>query len=213
MLVAWKSLRRISMRAGFDRAGFETGFNKAVVRLQRSEKITRETLRVLSRTVLEALHATEDIGYVNRLIEVLTPVNRKVAVKYFEHFGGFHFDDAMKRFTKKSGKRYDECEKLATAFLEDPLNNLWSWAERNIEIQKKDFSLQQVTESMMGYMKKAKKANISQVDVLKAVLAAGVEAESIIAMLDTLAMEPEAVVAKVADHFGFDTQEEGAQQQ
>jgi hypothetical protein len=192
------------MKQGFDKLAFEKALTRALKLLAHSERVTREQLRALSRTVLEAHHATEDVGYINRLIEVLTPINRKVAVKYFEHFGGFHFDDALGRFTKKSKKRYAESDALATAFLEDPLNNIWSWAERNIEIQKKDFELSQVTAAMGTYLKKAKKAGISQTDVLKAVLAAGVEADSVIAMLDTLDMDADKVVSKVADHFGMD---------
>jgi hypothetical protein len=192
------------MKQGFDKLAFEKTLTRALKLLAHSERVTREQLRALSRTVLEAHHATEDVGYVNRLIEVLTPINRKVAVKYFEHFGGFHFDDALGRFTKKSKKRYAESDALATAFLEDPLNNIWSWAERNIEIQKKDFELSQVTAAMGTYLKKAKKAGISQADVLKAVLAAGVEADSVIAMLDTLDMDADKLVSKVADHFGMD---------
>lgn len=193
------------MKAGFDKAGFEKVFNGSLLRLKRSEMITRQTLMVLSRTVLEALHATEDIGYVNRLIEVLTPVNRKVAVLYFTHFGGFHYDDALARFTKKSGKRYDECDKLSTIFLEDPLNNIWSWAGRNVEIQKKDFELAQVTAYMGNVLKKAQKAGVSQADLLRAVLKAGIEAETIIAMLDDLG-NPDQVMDKVADHFGFEVE-------
>ena len=194
------------MKQGFDKLAFETALTRALKLLAYSERVTREQLRVLSRTVLEALHATEDIGYVNRLIEVLTPINRKVAVKYFEHFAGFHFDDALGRFTKKSKKRYAEADALATAFLEDPLNNIWSWAERNIEIQKKDFELAQVTKAMGGYLKKAKDAGLTQADVLKAVLAAGVEADAVIAMLDTLGDDTDKIVAQVADHFGMDVQ-------
>lgn len=191
------------MKAGFDRAGFEKVFNGQVLRLKRSEMITRQVLMVLSRTVLEAHHATEDVGYINRLLEVLTPVNRKVAVVYFTHFSGFHYDDTLARFTKKSGKRYDECDKLSTIFLEDPLNNIWSWAGRNVEIQKKDFELAQVTAYMGNVLKKAAKAGVSQADLLRAVLKAGIEADAIIAMLDDLG-SPEKVIATVADHFGFD---------
>ena len=195
------------MKQGFDKLAFETALARALKLLAHSERVTREQLRVLSRTVLEAHHATEDISYINRLLEVLTPVNRKVAVKFFEHFGGFHYDDALARFTKKSKKRYAEADALATAFLEDPLNNIWSWAERNIEIQKKDFELAQVTKAMGGYLKKAKDAGLTQADVLKAVLAAGVEADAVIAMLDTLGDDTDKIVAQVADHFGMDVQE------
>jgi predicted RecB family nuclease len=193
------------MKAGFDRAGFDKIFTGALLRLKRSEMITRQSLMVLSRTVLEAHHATEDVGYVNRLIEVLTPVNRKVAVLYFTHFGGFHYDESLARFTKKSGKRYDEADKLSTIFLEDPLNNIWSWATRNIEIQKKDFELAQVTAYMGNVLKKAAKAGVSQADLLRAVLKAGIQPDALVAMLDDLG-EPEKVMDIVADHFGFEVE-------
>lgn len=196
------------MKQGFDKLAFEKALTRALKLLAHSERVTKEQLRVLSRSVLEAHHSTEDVGYVNRLIEVLTPVNRKVAVAYFEHFGGFHYDDALGRFTKKSKKRYDDAAKLSDAFLEDPLNNIWSWAARNIEVKAKDFELAQVTTAMGNYLKKAKKAGISQADVMKAVLAAGIEADTIIAMLDTIDVPAEKLVAQVADHFGFETQEE-----
>lgn len=196
------------MKQGFDKAGFEHALARALKLLAHSERVSKEQLRVLSRTVLEALHATEDIGYVNRLIEVLTPVNRKYCVLYFNHFGGFHYDDALARFTKKSKKRYNDCDAMSTKFLEDPLNNLWTWAERNVKAPElKQFELSQVTAAMGTYLKKAAKANISQVDVLKAVLAAGIDADSIIAMLDTLDMDAEKVVSKVADHFGMEVQD------
>jgi hypothetical protein len=192
------------MKQGFDKLAFETALTRGLKLLAHSERVTREQLRALSRTVLEAHHATEDIGYTNRLLEVLTPVNRKVAVAYFEHFGGFHYDTALARFTKKSKKRYAECVVLADKFLEDPMNNLWSWAERNIEVTKKEFELAQVTAAMGAYLKKATKAGMSQVDVLKAVLAAGITTDSIIAMLDTIEAPAEDVVSQVASHFGMD---------
>lgn len=195
------------MKQGFDKLAFEKALTRALKLLAHSERVTKEQLRVLSRTVLEAHHATEDVGYVNRLIEVLTPVNRKVAVKYFEHFGGFHFDDALARFTKKSKKRYMEADALATVFLEDPLNNIWSWADRNIEITKKDFELSQVTAAMGTYLKKAKKAGISQADLMKAVIAAGIEADTVIAMLDTLGDDTDKIVSQVVNHFGMEVQE------
>ena len=123
----------------FDKKVFDKEFNKRLGQLGRAESSVRAELNVLSRTVLEAVHATEQIGYVNQLLAVLTPVNRKAAVVFFKHFAGFHYDEATRMFTKKSKKRYDQAHKDAMAFLEDPNNNMFSWAERNIEVEQKPF--------------------------------------------------------------------------
>lgn len=126
----------------FDKKVFDKEFNKRLGQLGKAESSVRAELNVLSRGVLEAVHATEQIGYVNQLVAVLTPVNRKAAVVFFKHFAGFHYDEATKMFTKKSKKRYDQAHKDAMAFLQDPNNNMFSWAERNIEVEQKPFDAQ-----------------------------------------------------------------------
>lgn len=126
----------------FDKKVFEKEFNARIGKLGKAESSVRAELNVLSRGVLEAVHATEQIGYVNQLMAVLTPVNRKAAVVFFKHFAGFHYDEATRMFTKKSKKRYEQAHKDAMAFLEDPNNNMFSWAERNIEVEQKPFDAQ-----------------------------------------------------------------------
>lgn len=123
----------------FDKKVFDKEFNARIGKLGKAEASVRAELNVLSRGVLEAVHATEQIGYVNQLLAVLTPVNRKAAVVFFKHFAGFHYDEATRMFTKKSKKRYEQAHKDAMAFLEDPNNNMFSWAERNIEVEQKPF--------------------------------------------------------------------------
>lgn len=123
----------------FDKKVFDKEFNTRLGKLGKAESSVRAELNVLSRGVLEAVHATEQIGYVNQLMAVLTPVNRKAAVVFFKHFAGFHYDEATKMFTKKSKKRYDQAHKDAMAFLQDPNNNMFSWAERHIEVEQKPF--------------------------------------------------------------------------
>lgn len=123
----------------FDKKVFEGKFNAGVKALAKAESTVRETLNPLSRSVLEAVHATENIGYVNKLLAALSPVNRKAAVVFYKHFSGFHYDDATASFTKKSKKRYEQAFNDARAFLEDPLNNLFSWADRHVEVEQKPF--------------------------------------------------------------------------
>ena len=123
----------------FDKKVFEKSFKEGIDKLGKAEGLVRQQVNVLSRSVLEAIHATEQIGYVNQMLAVLTPVNRKAAVVFFKHFTGFHYDETSKLFTKKSKKRYDKAHADAMAFLEDPLNNMFSWCERNIEVEQKPF--------------------------------------------------------------------------
>ena len=126
----------------FDKKVFDKEFNSRLGKLGKAESNVRAELNVLSRGVLEAVHATEQIGYVNQLLAVLTPVNRKAAVVFFKHFAGFHYDEATRMFTKKSKKRYDQAHKDAMTFLQDPNNNMFSWAERHIEVEQKPFDAQ-----------------------------------------------------------------------
>ena len=123
----------------FDKKVFEKSFKDGIAKLGKAEGLVRQQVNVLSRSVLEAIHATEQIGYVNQMLAVLTPVNRKAAVVFFKHFTGFHYDEATKMFTKKSKKRYDKAHAYALTFLEDPLNNMFTWCERHIEVEQKPF--------------------------------------------------------------------------
>lgn len=167
----------------FVRATFEKEFNRALNCIARAEKVTKAELRILSRTVLEAIYETGDVAFINKLLAILSPVNKKVAKLYFKEFSGFSLDETTGSFTTKSKKRYDKALANGRMFLEDPLNNIWTWAERNVEIETKDFSLDLVTEAFKAYMKKATKVGLTQKDVVKAVLSAGVEADTIIALM------------------------------
>jgi hypothetical protein len=123
----------------FDKKAFDKEFNTRIAQLGKAEKGVREQVNSLSRSILTAIHATENIGYVNQFLGALTPVNRKAAVVFFKHFAGFHYDDANKLFFKKSKKRYEQAHQDSIAFLADPLNNMFSWADRHIEVEQKPF--------------------------------------------------------------------------
>lgn len=173
----------------FDKDKFEPTFNGSLQRIAQSEKTTKEELRTLSRSILEAHHATENIGYINRLIAVLSPVNKKAAIVFFTHFSGFSFDAETRMFTKKSKKRYDNAKALAQAFLDDPLCNIWTWAERHIEVEQKPFAVESFEKYMIRAVKNAAAAGIDQVELLKAVFKAGIKPDCIIEVMDQLGYE------------------------
>lgn len=173
----------------FNREVFAEQFAAAIDALLASEQVTKRELRAVSRTVLEATHETGDIQYVNRLIGVLSPVNRKVAIVFFRHFTGFSFDDKLGMFTKKSKKRYPQSFADYVEFIAEPANNIWTWAERNIEVEQKPLDFEKLGKLAKGMLTRAAEANISQADVMRALIKAGVTADTIIACLDELGFE------------------------
>lgn len=167
----------------FNKQLFDLAFQQALELLDGAERITKETLKDLSRTVLEAHHNTQDIGYVNRLVSVLTPMNKRTAILYFKAFTGFSFDQDTGLFGKKAKKNYDKALADSNEFLAEPHNNIWSWAERNVELEVKKLDLSKITVFIKGALKKAENEGLKQSDVLKAVFDAGVEVDSIIALM------------------------------
>lgn len=173
----------------FNKTKFEKAFSASIIALTTSERVTKAELLTCSRTVLEALHTTDegggDIGYVNRLLDVLTPINRKNLALFFKVFTGFHFDDALKVFTKKNKKEYESCKKDALAHLDDPHFNVWTWTERKVkEPELKEFTLEAVTKATEGFLKKANANGISQAEVMRAIVKGGITADAILAILD-----------------------------
>jgi hypothetical protein len=170
----------------FNVALYLVEFNAALKAIDKAEKVTKETLKDLSRSILTATHATGDIAYVNRLVAVLTPVNKKVVILYCKEFTGFMFDAESGLFTKKSKKTYDATLAKAEEFLSDPHNNVWSWAERNIDVEVKPLDLSKITAFIKGALKKADEQGIVQSEVLKAVFAAGVDVDALIVAMESI---------------------------
>lgn len=179
----------------FDKKVFDKEFNTRLGKLGKAEASVRSELNVLSRGVLEAVHATEQIGYVNQLLAVLTPVNRKAAVVFFKHFAGFHYDETSRLFTKKSKKRYEQAHKDAMAFLEDPNNNMFSWAERHIEVEQKPFDgqsfLKAQHKAFVRAIQQAKDNGIDQKELFAAMFKPeegkpGLDVNALVAVLEAM---------------------------
>lgn len=177
------------MSALFNKQAFERNFTEALERITKSENITKHELKIVSRTMLEAWHITGNVHYVNRLLKVVTPVNKKALIVFAKHFGGFSYDEVLGEFTHKSKKRYESAHKLALEFLENPHNNLWTWAERHIEVAQKPFSIENVEKFIKQALTKGAGVGLSQIDILKAVFKAGIEPEAIVQVMDELGME------------------------
>lgn len=167
----------------FNKENFEAKFNRSMDDLRRAERVSKETIKELSRSVLEALHITGDIQYVNTFIGALSPMNKKTAVLYFKEFSGFKHDDALGLFTSKAKKKYDDAHAASLEFLADPHNNLWTWAERNIEMEKKEFDAERLNKMAKQLIDKATKNDFKQSDVLKALLANGMTLDTMLEVM------------------------------
>lgn len=169
---------------------FPAVYAASLAALQGSERITRTELSTLSRITLEALHTEVegnkvygDIRIINDILPVLTTVNRKVVTEFFKAFSGFSFDNVNNRFTSKDKKHYEERRIASIELLDDPLNNVWTWADRHIEVTPKEFSIGQ---SMGALLKKAHNKGVKNNEILAAVMANGLGVDDLIAFMGTM---------------------------
>ena len=170
----------------FNKDTFEAAFAAALETLAGAEKVTKESLRTLSRTVLEAHHECQNPGYINELLAVLTPMNFAACREFFKHFSGYWFDEKTGTFGKKNSKLYEQALADTVEFMEDPHNNVWTWSAQHVKVEAKPFELSKVTKFIDSAVKKADKNGFSKAEVLMAVIGAGFEVGELIAALETM---------------------------
>lgn len=180
-----------------------SSINTSIVKLTAAEKITKQELSYLSRGVLDYImldagqndegkdRELHDIDAVNRLITVLTPVNKSVAILYFRHFLPFAFNEETNTFGKMNKKQKSKKVELITDWLKDENNDIWQWSEDNIDVAKKPVALgEDITKAVQRAIagteetrtKEATEA-LSVPAILDAVVAGGVTAQDLLAML------------------------------
>ena len=173
-----------------------------IAEIQAAEKITKVKLGVLSRDLLMYVPESDDIEAVNRLFEVLTPVNKSVAIEFFTHFLPWDAErDTGKNFIRFGGKTKGEKKRSRSVknikeFLADEKNNIWTWAETEIQVEKKkkDFAgmiTRQVTKALEGDEASDTPA-ISAADVLSAVFAGGVSLEAFLEAAEAIETQQQA---------------------
>jgi hypothetical protein len=188
----------------FNSNAFVASFDAVLLTLTNSEKITKATLQVLSRDLLSLLHTKNDkmgdIGYINRTIQVLTPVNKRAFIAFCKEFTGFILNDGGLMFDKKSKKHYDVVAIKAIEWLDDPLNNIWSWQETNLEVEKvvNPFDMDKVRLTLTQLKAKAAKNNISNIDIIGALFDTGFTVQDLIDTLEKVDKLGEA--ASIIEH-------------
>lgn len=173
----------------FDKNQFDQSYKANIEMLAASEKITKDLMRSMSREILEAHHATGDVAYINGIIAVLSPMNKKVCILFFKEFSGHLYSEETKSFGKKDKKRYDDVKKKSFDRLEDPNFNVFSWADMHVEIEKKPFTLGKLQQQMGSLIKKAEGEKIPHAEIIRAVLANGIEIAEFMKVVEHMAEE------------------------
>lgn len=169
--------------------------NENITIIAASERVTKDTLSVLSRDLLEyiVLNGSNDIGTVNRLLDVLTPMNQNAAVLFFNHFLPFQQDDQGVAFgvKTKDKKQLAKYQERVETFMADPLNDIWTWAIRNIEMKPRQAFADRigavVKQALAGIEDTDEREGleaISPSDVIKAIMVAGVTLDDVWAAID-----------------------------
>jgi hypothetical protein len=177
----------------FNASTFFFNFEIALRAIREAERITKDTLRSLSRELLMQIHYESklqgDIQPANRLLEVLSPMNRKTFVLFMQEFSGFNFDEETGLFGKKNKKEYDARCKLACESLDDPHFNLWTWAERNVKVEKKRFKLETLSKDVKRALEEEGedgKPLYSKADVVKTILEGGLSIDDLILIMQEM---------------------------
>lgn len=167
--------------------------------LAASERITKAELGAVSREILTyiTLNGGNDIGTVNRLIGVLTPMNKRTACLFFDNFLPFTFDEDKGNFGNKvkGDKRITEYVDKAQVFMADDDNNIWTWADDNLklEVKPKDYA-KKLTNLVHRALNDDKGEEIDQAEVINAVLSGGLTVGAIMVALEAISAEAEAEV-------------------
>jgi hypothetical protein len=142
-------------------------------------------LSELSRELLEyvLVDGTHDVAAVNRTLNVLTPMNKQTAILFFEAFLPHKFNTDTGHFGGLDKKAKDKKLAATVAFLADADNDIWSWAKANVKIENKEIDyLGKVTKSISQAMEKG---HASQLDIIKAVLAGGLDLAALAAVMQS----------------------------
>lgn len=170
--------------------------NTAISRLAKAERITKALLSGLSRDLIQYVLLGEDdvepsydIDAVNRCMNACTPMNRRTAALFFNHFMPFNYIEEEQRFGKMEKKQKAKKEQLCREFMDNPDNDIWSWSADNVKMEQKEPDyLGKLTKDIT----KAIEAGVDTPSIVNAVVAGGLSLNDIIAVLESMDEQQEA---------------------
>jgi hypothetical protein len=168
-----------------------------------AEKITKHELAAFSRESLMYVVDTNDIGAINRLLDVLTPMNRLSAIAFFGHFLPWEKETDNNDVFQRFGSKYSQDKKFArkvaliTEWLKDVDATIWTWAAANLDLYTKKNWAANISKAVEKALKgedndRGVSAPISMGDVMAAVMAGGISIED---MLEAMPVEEVAAQA------------------
>ena len=175
-----------------------TTIKRRITAISKSEKVTKEQLGLISRELLnyvlvdtEEHAATGDIQPVNKLLSVLTPMNKQTAVLYFSAMLPFAFNKDECKFGLMQKKKRDNAIINAKEFLEVEDNNIWTWAANNVKVEAKPIDWHNKIKRDITKALEAEENALTPKEVLMAVLSGGITAQDVGDLMELLAQGEE----------------------
>lgn len=173
-----------------------------------SEKITRTELASISRELLMYVPESKDIDIVNRLLGVLTLMNRKTAILFFTYFLPWTAEKDTDKVFQRFGKMLEGERKIAkrmtriAEFLNDENNTIWMWAERNVnvEVKQKDFEgliVRNINKALEGD-ERTKTEPFTPAQVMQAIMKSSLTLQDMIDALEAQQAEGEEALEEMA---------------
>ena len=165
--------------------------NNRIAAIAASEKITKLELGLVSRDMLTlfGVERVESPECVNRLIGVLTPRNKQMAVLFFKNFLPFVFDEKNEKFGsmfRQSAVIERRCAAMSE-FLSDESATMWTWANDNLEdtkVRAKDYAGDII--KLIARALKDEEQGLDKGEVIKAVLASEISSNDLLDYVDAL---------------------------
>lgn len=152
----------------------KTVINVRIDAIKASEAVTKAELGFVSRELLAYVPDSKDVGAVNRLLDVLTPKNREMAVIFFKNFLPWNYDDDANMFVGMvvgEAKRKRKLDAIVS-FLKKEENNIWTWAKVHIAPMERAKNYAGRIQSVINAALNDDKAPLSEEDVFTAITAA-----------------------------------------
>lgn len=176
--------------------------NARIATIGNGELSFKQEMGIVSRDILVYIRENGDIDAVNRLMAVLTPVNKEKAKQYFNHFLPYTWEMKASRFGSKSKNKdvVSKKEKLADEFLADKAANIWAWfeAQKQGEPVKQPKEYEKKIEALVKKAIEDKEEHIPVSSIIRAVIKAGASMSEIMEALMPAVEENKAAEVKAA---------------
>lgn len=160
--------------------------NAHIATIGASEMAFKPAMGTASRDFLTYVSENGDIDAVNRLIAVLTPVNRAKVTEFFAHHLPYNFIKDERRFGGKNKNKDIVAKKAALCddFLADGENTVWTWfAEQQVPAGAKPKEYEKKIEALVKKALEDKNERIPVGAVIRAVIKGGASLSEIMAAI------------------------------